>query len=409
MSGKCQVRGQAEKSIGRELTSTAWRIALNVIFGDSNATKQELEGLAMNGIAAGFLLIIFAAMCGGAFAVPIKLRKRYQLENLYVTGAGITMLVIPLVVASIYLPHWQDAIRQAGAPVIWRGLFFGFAWGLGAITFGYGISIQGLSLGYAVIMGINTAVGSLLPLLAQSRESLSEPPGKVILSGIGGCILGVVIAGWAGRLREGSSQQAAGQLPKRMWLGLLLCAISGVLSACANLGFAFTSQVGAAAQRLGASPVISGLGSWMLVYWGGFTATLLWFGGLQLKRGTWRNNFGPGATRDFGLAVWMGVLWFLAMIPYGMGAYYLGRLGTSVGWAVSIAASLIVANTLGFFTGEWKTASSKSKNVLYAALAVLIFAMVLLAKGNSMATESSNGSASSVSQAIVQCAWPSLE
>jgi hypothetical protein len=33
----------------------------------------------------------------------------------------------------------------------------------------------------------------------------------------------------------------------------------------------------------------------------------------------------------------------------------------------------------------------------------------LLAKGNSMATESSNGSASSVSQAIVQCAWPSLE
>jgi len=159
-----------------------------------------------------------------------------------------------------------------------------------------------------------------------------------------------------------------------------------VLSACANLGFAFTSQVGVAAQKLGASPVISGLGSWMLVYWGGFAATLLWFGGLQIRRGTWRNNFGTGALHDFGLAIWMGVLWFLAMIPYGMGAYYLGRLGTSVGWAVSIAASLIVANTLGFFTGEWKTASSRSRNVLFAALAVLIAAMVLLAKGNSMAT-----------------------
>jgi L-rhamnose-H+ transport protein len=347
----------------------------------------------MKGITAGFLLIIFASLCGGAFAVPIKLRKRYELENLYVIGAGITMLVIPMILAPIYLPRWQDAIAQAGSPIIWRGLLFGFAWGLGVITFGYGISMEGLSLGYAVIMGINTAVGSLLPLLAQSGQSLSEPSGKVILSGIGGCILGVVTAGWAGRLREQSSQQNAGQPPHKMWLGLLLCAISGVLSACANLGFAFTSQVGAASQRLGASPVISGLGSWMLVYWGGFAATFLWFGGLQVRRGTWRNNFGPGSSHDFALAVWMGVLWFLAMIPYGMGAYYLGRLGTSVGWAVSIAASLIVANTLGFFTGEWETASSRSKNLLFVALAMLIVAMVLLAKGNSMATEAHPGAA----------------
>jgi L-rhamnose-H+ transport protein len=341
----------------------------------------------MNGITAGFALIIFAALCGGAFAVPIKLRKRFELENLYVLGAGITMLVIPLILAPICLPQWKAAIAQAGTPIIWRGLAFGFAWGLGAITFGYSISMVGLSLGYAVIMGINTAVGSLLPLLAQS-QSLFDPAGKVILTGIFGCILGVVIAGWAGSLRGKSGTANAGEPRKNIGLGLLICTISGVLSACANLGFAFTSQVGAAAQTLGASPVISGLGSWMLVYWGGFAANLLWFGGLQLRRGTWRNNFGPGSLHDLGLAVWMGVLWFLAMIPYGMGAYYLGKLGTSVGWAVSIAASLIVANTLGFFTGEWKTASPQSRRVLYAALAVLIGAMVLLAKGNSMATQS---------------------
>jgi L-rhamnose-H+ transport protein len=346
----------------------------------------------MNGIAAGFLLIIFAALCGGAFAVPIKLRKRFELENLYVIGAGITMLIIPLIVAPIYLPHWQEAISQAGSSIIWRGLIFGFAWGLGAITFGYGISMVGLSLGYAVIMGINTAVGSLLPLLAQSQQSLMDPAGKVILGGICGCIVGVVIAGWAGRLRERNAPQTAQRSPRNMSLGLLMCVISGVLSACANLGFAFTSQVGAAAQRFGASPVISGLGSWMLVYWGGFAATLLWFGGLQVKRGTWRRNFGPGSLHDLGLAVWMGVLWFLAMIPYGMGAYYLGKLGTSVGWAISIAASLIVANALGFFTGEWTTATPRSRNVLFAALAILIAAMVLLAKGNSMVTEPQAGS-----------------
>jgi hypothetical protein len=81
----------------------------------------------------------------------------------------------------------------------------------------------------------------------------------------------------------------------------------------------------------------------------------------------------------------MGMLWFLAMIPYGMGAYYLGRLGTSVGWAINIAASLIIANSLGFLTGEWKAASTTARRVLFTGLAVLVGAMVLLAKGNSLA------------------------
>jgi L-rhamnose-H+ transport protein len=180
-----------------------------------------------------------------------------------------------------------------------------------------------------------------------------------------------------------------GEKPRRRQFvaGLLLCIASGVLSACANLGFAFTSQVSASAQRMGASPVIAGLGSWMLVYWGGFTATLLWFGGRQLLKGSWRKNFGHGALHDAGLAVAMGVLWFLAMIPYGMGAYYLGRLGTSVGWAISIAASLILANALGFVTGEWKGSPLNARRVLYLGIAILIGSMVMLAKGNSLVAD----------------------
>jgi L-rhamnose-H+ transport protein len=352
----------------------------------------------MNGVVAGFALIIFAAICGGGFAVPIKFRHRYELENLYVIAASVTMIVLPLVLAPFVLPRWTDAVSQAGTGVIWRGLGFGFAWGLGAITFGYSISLVGLSIGYAVIMGINTAVGSILPFLAQSEGSMFQPSSMFVLLGIAGCVLGVAICGVAGHLRAksaGTAEPSLSEAPtesqnanaekKKLMRGLAFCLISGVLSACANLGFAFTSEVGAAAQRMGAAPQISGLGSWMLVYWGGFTATLLWFGGQQIRKGTWRNNLGKGAARDFALAVAMGILWFLAMIPYGMGAYYLGRLGTSVGWAINIAASLIIANSLGFLTGEWKSASAASRQVLFAGLAVLVGAMVLLAKGNSLA------------------------
>jgi L-rhamnose-H+ transport protein len=354
----------------------------------------------MSRAAIGFALIIFAALCGGIFAVPIKLKRRFELENLYVMAASITMIVLPLVLAPFFLPHWTEAIAGAGSDVIWRGLGFGFAWGMGAITFGYGISIVGLSLGYALIMGINTAVGSILPFVLQSKESLFQASGVYILLGIAGCVLGVIICGIAGQMRARGLREAipAAGVPvnnpgssdevkpaSRFLLGLLLCIVSGVMSACANLGFAFTSEVGATAVCLGASPVIAGLGSWMLVYWGGFLATFLWFGSQQLRKGTWRNNFGPGALHDSVLAIAMGVLWFLAMIPYGMGAFYLGRLGTSVGWAINIAASLIIANAIGFLTGEWKAAPAISERMLVGGLVVLIIAMALLAKGNSLA------------------------
>jgi L-rhamnose-H+ transport protein len=334
------------------------------------------------------------------FALPIKLKRRYELENLYVLAASVTMIGLPLLLAPFLLPHWPQAIAGAGSAVVWRGLAYGFAWGLGATSFGYGVSMVGLSLGYAIIMGINTAVGSILPFLAQAHGSLAGSAGTFVLTGIAGCVLGVIVCSVAGQIRDknvdrrnssadstGTAVIAAGGNPgwRRFGIGILLCVVSGVMSACANLGFSFTSEVGAAAVRLGASPAVAGLGSWMLVYWGGFTATFLWFGGQQLRKGTWRRNFGEGSLHDLLLAVLMGLLWFLAMIPYGIGAYYLGRLGTSAGWGISIAASLIVANILGFVTGEWKSAPTAAKTCLIAGLTVLIASMVCLAKANSLA------------------------
>ena len=90
----------------------------------------------------------------------------------------------------------------------------------------------------------------------------------------------------------------------------------------------------------------------------------------------------PDRARDFGFALIAGSCHFLAQIPYGMGAYYLGRLGTSVGWVFNIALSLLVANVLGFITKEWKGAPKASTRTLFVGLAVLVVAMGILAHGN---------------------------
>jgi L-rhamnose-H+ transport protein len=336
----------------------------------------------MHSTVLGFALVFIAAIAGGGLAVPLKKRRQFELENIYIPSTLVVMLILPMIMAAFVAPQWLHAVQAAGLRTVWAGVGYGFGWGIGAILFGYGVTLAGMSVGFAIIMGINTAVGSILPFLVKAPTDLLTRAGLVILAGIAGCIAGVAVCGRAGVLREEKAESAG--IRRRFGVALLVCAASGVLSACANLGFAFTSRVGEEALRLGARPVFATLASWMPVFWGATASLLLWFGGLQIKRGTWRNNTGPHAVHDWWMGVAMGIIWFVATIPYGMGAYYLGRLGTSVGWAVNIASSLIVANIFGFITHEWAGAPARSLRTLYSGLAILIVAIVALAIGSSM-------------------------
>ncbi len=336
----------------------------------------------MHSPVLGFVLVFIAAIAGGGLAVPLKNRRKFELENIYIPSTLVMMIFLPLIMGALVAPEWVEAVRAAGAQTVWAGVAYGFGWGVGAVLFGYGVTMAGMSVGYATIMGINTAVGSILPFLVKSPADLLTPGGLVILAGIAGCVIGVAVCGWAGSLRERQSGLSGER--RKFGAALLVCVASGVLSSCANLGFAFTSRVGDEALRLGASPVFSTLASWMPVFWGAAAALLLWFGGLQIKKGTWRKNVGQHAAHDWMMGILMGVIWFVATIPYGMGAYYLGRLGTSVGWAVNIASSLLVANVFGFLTREWTGVPSRVLRILYSGLAILIAAIVLLAVGSSM-------------------------
>ena len=337
----------------------------------------------MHSPVLGFALVFIAALSGGGLAVPLKKRRQFELENIYIPATLVMMLILPFLMTAFVMPNWLEAVHAAGAGAVWRGAAYGFGWGVGAILFGYGVTMTGMSVGFATIMGINTAVGSLLPFLVKSPADLLTSHGRVILIGIAGCVAGVVVCGRGGFLRErqtGASYQRHG-----FGSALLVCVASGVLSACANLGFSLGSyRVGEEAQKLGVSPAFSTLASWMPVFWGATVSLLLWFGGLQIKRGTWRKNLGPDAAHDWLMGVLMGVIWFVATIPYGMGAYYLGRLGTSVGWAVYMAFTLLVANIFGFMTREWTGAPPRALRTLFTGLSVLVAAVVVLAIGNSM-------------------------
>ncbi|MFH1007284.1 MAG: L-rhamnose/proton symporter RhaT [Candidatus Latescibacterota bacterium] len=337
----------------------------------------------------GFGLVFFAAISVGAFALPLRLRRRYEIENMWGLAYGVGILVIPMLFAQVVLPNWPSVLQSVGAGTVLAAMAFGLLWGIGSVTFALGVCAVGLSLGSALIGGIVTVSGSVIPLVKRWYTVPGDARALVLL-GIGLCLLGVGFCGRAGVLRERSSvpdgtpPSAMHPARKVFLFGVFWCIVSGLFSACANLGFDFAEPISREFIRRGVHPALATHGRWLPVYWGGYISVLIFSGVRMVRRRSWTHFAGPGAGRDFSMTMAMALLLFLAQLSYGMGAHYLGRLGTSVGWAVYTATSLIVPNLFGFLIGEWKGASARAIHALFWGLFVLVLAMIALAWGNSL-------------------------
>lgn len=147
----------------------------------------------------------------------------------------------------------------------------------------------------------------------------------------------------------------------------------------------YVHGIGAASGNLGNPPYLAGLSTWTLVFLGGMISSVAYCVFLLCKNKTWKGFKNPGSSRNLVFAFVMAVGHFACIFFYGIGGWKLGALGTSVGFAIFQSGSLLIGNGLGFFTGEWKGASAKSKQWLLIGLSVLILGIVVVSVGNSMA------------------------
>ena len=350
--------------------------------------------MTLGTVLIGFLCILLAAVAGGAFGLQYRVMRKYAVENTSLLSMFCATVPIPLIACSVLLPGWTTAIARAGFAANAIVFAFGFCWGLGAITYAYGFNMLGMALAASLLKGISIAIGSGGPLI-RHWDHVAAPARLAVIAGLAALLAGTALAGKAGIERErqlqadrqaGSGNRASGS-GRIFWIGLTMCILSGVISSGANLGYDRADTIEQAMTAISRTDLTwkVTLVRWMPMYWGGITALLICMGGTMAVHGTWRNYFAPGSGRDFAISSSMGGVHFLAQIPYGIGAYYLGKLGTTVGWGLNIGMALMVATALGFLQGEWTGASRRALRTLQAAIAILIAAIAVLAYANSLA------------------------
>jgi len=356
-------------------------------------------------VIIGIIFHFIGGFASGSFYVPYKKVRGWAWENYWLIGGLFSWLIIPPIAAWITVPGFTHIIAQTDASTFLWTYFWGILWGIGGLMYGLGMRYLGMSLGNSVLLGFTSAFGALLPSIYYNihptegkttfNDLISTSWGRIVLAGIVFCLIGIFICGRAGVLKER-------ELPKEkkkesikefnLVKGLIVCIISGILSACFNYGIEAGSSMSETANQLWKaahpSETINFLYrnnvTYVVLLWGGLTTNFIWCIFLNARNRTFSDYAKKQSPllKNYLLCALAGTMWFLQFFFYGMGESKLGNGASS--WILHMAFIILVANMWGFVLKEWKGVSTKTYTTIIVGVIVIIASVVLVGYGNAL-------------------------
>ena len=248
--------------------------------------------------------VIFHAIGGfaaGSFYAPCKKVKGWAWETYWLVLGVFAWIAAPVLMAVIVMPNFFEVYGSVPMKVLFWAYFFGLLWGVGGLTFGLTMRYLGISLGVSVALGFCAMFGTLIPPMYEQFfgngnsnvptviELLTTTSGRVTLSGIAVCLVGIIICGKAGMMKEKglSAEQKAESIKEFDFVkGIFVAVVAGILSACMAYAFAAGAPVQAKAVEMGLRPVLSNIPLLVVILLGGFTTNCFWCLWLSFKNKT---------------------------------------------------------------------------------------------------------------------------
>ena len=326
-------------------------------------------------VGLGISLALLSGISNGLFTAPMKVIPRWKWENIWLVFILTSCLVMPSAVVFTTIGAPGAVLAQAPRSAVASALGFGFAWGFGAILFGLSVDRLGVSLANSMVLGVSSAMGSLVPLILRGAIRL-EARQVALFAGVSAFLAGVSLCGAAGRIRDRSAACGA---PRPSWGGYLFAVGAGVMSAVFNIGYSLALPIADAGERLGFRRFLATNCIWLLMLGAGAIPNIVYCASLLKKHRAFGLFFAPGPQKTWGLSVLMGVLWGGSIFLYGAATPLLGDIGPSIGWPLSLAVGLVVANVMGILLGEWKLVQPEAARRMRAGVILMLAAIVLCA------------------------------
>ena len=325
---------------------------------------------------AGTLVCALGGIAGATFALPFRGVKGMRYESYWFVYALVGLVLFPLALAAVTCPGALGIIRGADTATLGRCIGFGALWGFGGLTWGLMIRYLGIGLGLAIGCGLCSATGTLIPpiVTGHTADLFKDTAAVVTFVSVVVSLLGIVLVGLAGQMKEGELDEAAKKKAVAEFdfkKGLVVALFSGIASAGMNFGL----QGGVALERAAAAAGIdakwTGMPVLVLVLWGGFVVNAAWCLWQNAKNGSF-GDYAVGLKRvaPVALAALAGAIWACQFACQKVGEPAMGEM-RYISFAVVMGSCVLFSSLLGVLLGEWKGTCAKTKAALGAGLFVL--------------------------------------
>jgi L-rhamnose-H+ transport protein len=334
------------------------------------------------GPAFGLLLGLLSGVMTGSFSLPMKKTTRWSWESTWLIWSVCALLIIPWAISLVTVPNTLAVFANAATADMAIVFLFGVGWGLGAVFFGQSISMIGMSLAFALCIGLAAALGALIPMLKDPRVFLT-PGGIWTTIGILVMIAGLATCAAAGHYKDQQLQQGAPEerSARRMMLGLTLAILGGTFSSMLNLSYNFSENIKAVAMAEGATQYSAADPVWALTLLGGLLTNVIYCSVLLKRNKTFSDYSKPRTLSHWFLAALLSAICMPSIALYGRAAVLMGDLGSSAGWGLYMGIVIVISNIWGFVTGEWRGAHGKPVRLMVAGMVILLLAIALIGYG----------------------------
>ena len=245
-------------------------------------------------ILIGILLIGTGAFSSGSFAVPFGKVEGWKWESYWLVFSFSAYIILPLLACIIFTPEFLKIIQTTPHKVIVVVFLLGAIYGIGNLSFGLALRYLGLSLGYALSLGLMLAIGTLIPpvLDGHLKLLLSSSKGNYLIFGIIVAIIGIVLSAWAGILKDktvSADNKRKGILEFNLVKGVMASLLVGVTGSAMALGFEQGMPIAGIAEKSGNDPLFSMMPVYFTFLLGTFLTTIIWCILLGVKNKSLKN------------------------------------------------------------------------------------------------------------------------
>ncbi len=338
------------------------------------------------GILSGILLIALGAFSSGSFAVPFGKIKGWSWETYWMVFGFGAYILFPLISCLIFAPGFVQIILSTPSGTLLTVFLLGALYGVGNLSFGLALRFLGLSLGYALSLGLMLAIGTLIPPAIDGRlhVMMLGKGGTLLILGILIATVGIALSAWSGILKDKIMSEAKKQesiTEFDLIKGAMAAVLVGFTGSAMSLGFEQGNPLSEIAAKQGVDPLFTMMPLFVVLFAGTFVTNVVYCIYLGNKNGSLKNYRQAASSgilvKNYSFGLLAGLLWFSQLIVYGMGKSKMGPY-TFTSWGILMALTIVCATVWGLIRKEWKGAPVKVFVLMILSLLIIIASSFLI-------------------------------